>query len=186
MRVGTSHYWVEGPNLALRLIKADDAEYVFELRANPKLNEYMSPVKGTVADQRLWIERYKNREANEREYYYVIERKDGMKCGLVRLYNIQGNQFTWGSWMLDDNKTSKAALESAVLSFGIGFEILGFGVANVEVCVQNNHAEKFYRRFGMIESYRNGKHIYFSYVRSQFDKDKPRYMAILGSGTHNV
>ena len=116
---------VEGPNLILRLIRPEDADYVQALRTDPAYNRHLSEVRGTAEDQRSWIEGYKAREADLRELYYVIERKDGTRCGLVRLYDIRADSFTWGSWILDYNKTRKAALESAVLSFGIGFEELG-------------------------------------------------------------
>ena len=35
---------------------------------------------GTVEDQRAWIEAYKTREDAGSEYYFVIERKDGVRC----------------------------------------------------------------------------------------------------------
>ena len=109
---------VEGPNLILRLIEPEDAAYVHSLRNNPAYNTHLSTVTGTVDDQRTWIKDYKSREAHGQEYYYVIERKDGTRCGLVRLYDIEAASFTWGSWILDENKPRKAALESAILSFG--------------------------------------------------------------------
>ena len=90
---------VEGPNLILRLIEPEDAAYVHSLRSNPAYNTHLSTVTGTVDDQRTWIEDYKSREAQGQEFYYVIERKDGTRCGLVRLYDIEAESFTWGSWI---------------------------------------------------------------------------------------
>ena len=107
---------VEGPNLILRLIKPDDAAYVHSLRTNPLYNSHLSKVTGNVQDQRAWIEGYQARETARQEFYYVIERKDGMRCGLVRLYDFDVKSFSWGSWVLDENKTRKAALESAICS----------------------------------------------------------------------
>ena len=124
---------VEGPNLILRLIRPEDADYVHALRNDPAYNRHLSEVRGTAEDQRRWIEGYKAREAVLRELYYVIERKDGIRCGLVRLYDIGAESFTWGSWLLDQNKTRKAALESAILSFGVGFDELGLSLAHVDV-----------------------------------------------------
>ncbi|MEM8977825.1 MAG: N-acetyltransferase, partial [Pseudomonadota bacterium] len=53
---------IEGPNLTLRLITPDDAEYVFGLRTDQQYNSYLSPVNGDVGSQRAWIEAYKMRE----------------------------------------------------------------------------------------------------------------------------
>jgi hypothetical protein len=87
---------VDGHNLSLRRIQPDDAEYVFDLRTNPSYNEHLSDVTGSVEDQRQWIETYKSREAKLSELYYMIERKDGLPRGVVRLYDIEQDSFTWG------------------------------------------------------------------------------------------
>ena len=169
---------VEGPNLTLRLIRTEDADYVHGLRTNSTYNRYVSEVRGTAEDQRRWIEAYKEREAVLRELYYVIERKNGTPCGLVRLYGIEAESFTWGSWILDHNKTRKAALESAILSFGVGFEELGLPLAHVDVRIGNEHAEAFYRRFGMTETRHDVRDIYFVYPRGRFIRDRARYLAL--------
>lgn len=170
---------VEGPNLILRLIRHEDADYVHALRTDLAYNRHLSEVRGTAEDQRRWIEGYKAREADLREFYYVIERKDGTRCGLVRLYDIGADSFTWGSWILDRNKTRKAALESAVLSFGVGFDELGRVKALVDVRIGNEHALAIYQRLGMIELRRDDQDIYFIYPRSRFDADHAGYLAIL-------
>jgi RimJ/RimL family protein N-acetyltransferase len=170
---------VEGPNLILRLIKPDDAAYVHGLRTNPLCKSYLSKVTGTVQDQRAWIEGYQAREAAGQEFYYVIERKDGMRCGLVRLYDFDVESFSWGSWVLDENKTHKAALESAILSFGVGFDALGVQLANVDVRVANEHAAAFYRRLGMVETHRTDQDIFFNYTREQFDTNRTHHLKYL-------
>jgi len=170
---------VEGPNLILRLIRPKDADYVHALRTDPAYNRHLSEVRGTAEDQRRWIESYKAREADLRELYYVIERKDGTRCGLVRLYDIGADSFTWGSWILDHNKTRKAALESAVLSFGVGFDGLGLPQALVDVRIGNEQALAIYQRLGMIELRRDDQDAYFAYPRVRFDADRAGYLAIL-------
>lgn len=170
---------VFGPNLNLRLIQPEDAGYVHALRSDPAYNRHLSEVRGTIDDQCRWIEAYKAREAELRELYYVIERKDGTRCGLVRLYEISADSFTWGSWILDHNKTRKAALESAVLSFGVGFDGLGLSQALVDVRIGNERALAIYQRLGMIELRRDDQDIYFTYPRGQFEADRAGYLALL-------
>ena len=170
---------IAGPNLVLRLITPNDAAYVHGLRLDPAYNAHLSEVRGTVADQRDWIESYKTREAAGQEFYYIITRSDGTRCGTVRLYEITGDSFTWGSWILDQNKPPKAALESAVLSFGAGFGGLGAARARIDVRHDNTHAEAFYRRFKMTESHRSDQDIFFTYPRAQFEADRMGYLALL-------
>lgn len=170
---------VEGPSLTLRLITPEDAAYVHGLRTNPAYNTHLSPVTGSAEDQRRWIEGYKAREAGLSELYYVIERNDGRRCGLVRLYDIKDESFTWGSWILDENKPPKAALESAVLSFGVGFDALHRPLAYVDVRIENTHATAFYRRLGMTEIRRDDRDVFFTYPRDRFKEDAKSFMALL-------
>jgi len=171
--------YVEGPNLTLRLICAEDAAYVHALRTDAAYNRHLSEVRGTVEDQRRWIESYKTRETDLRELYYVITRKDDTRCGLVRLYNIEAESFTWGSWILDHNKTRKAALESAVLSFGVGFNGLGLSQALLDMRIGNDRALAVYQRLGITELRRDDHNIYFTYLRSRFEADCAGYLTIL-------
>lgn len=170
---------VEGPNLFLRLIRPEDADYAHALRTNPAYNTHLSEVRGTALDQRRWIEGYKAREANLSEFYYVIERKNGTRCGLVRLYDIGAESFTWGSWIIDHNKTRKAALESAVLVYMAGFEGLGLAKAQFDVRRDNASTLAFHRRFGATETHQTDQDIYFTYPRSRFEADRAGYLAIL-------
>lgn len=170
---------VEGPNLVFRLICHDDAEYVYGMRTDPAYNTHLSEVHGTAQDQRRWIESYKEREADRQELYYVIERKDSIRCGLVRLYNIGRDSFTWGSWILDNNKTPKAALESAVLVYMVAFDTLAIPKAEFEVRSDNSNTLGFHRRFGATETHATQKNRYFTYSSSSFDTDRARYLAIL-------
>lgn len=139
---------ITGHRLRLRLVSTKDAAYIHGLRTNPSYNRHLSAVTGTADDQRRWIERYKTREAAMSELYYVIEGLNGTACGVVRLYEIEEDRFTWGSWILDNNKPAKAALESALLSFGVGFEGLDRPRAVFDARLGNDHAIAFYRRLG--------------------------------------
>ena len=170
---------VEGPNLILRLIESEDADYVQNLRTDPTYNRHLSEVRGTVEDQRRWIEEYKARETEGREFYYVIERKGGTRCGLVRLYDIGDENFTWGSWILDANKSRKAALESAMLSFGVGFDCLNLSEGFVDVRIDNTKALAFYFRLGMKELRRDQQDVYFVYSHDVFEKDQNEFLRVV-------
>jgi RimJ/RimL family protein N-acetyltransferase len=158
----------------------DDAGYIHGLRTDPTYNVYLSTVTGTTDDQRRWIDAYRQREAEGREAYYVIERRrDESRCGVVRLYGITADRFTWGSWILDANKPPKAALESAVLVYDIGFGHLGLTLANIDVRKGNARSLALYRRFGVTEAGEDEEKILFTYSRERFLVDRPRHMQAL-------
>ena len=159
---------IVGYRLCLRLVAPEDAAYIHGLRTNPDFNRHLSSVTGTVDDQRAWIEAYKAREAAGEELYYVMERTDGGRCGLVRLYDISRESFSWGSWILDHNKPAKAALESALLSLGVGFERLGLSTAFLDVRRDNANAVAFYQRLGMTNIGVDAVNLYLKYTRNQF------------------
>ncbi|KIN71526.1 GNAT family N-acetyltransferase [Sulfitobacter guttiformis] len=173
---------IDGVSLSLRLAQPQDAAYIHALRMDPTYNRHLSAVTGTVEDQANWIRRYKVREAEGSEYYYVIERRlDAQACGLVRLYDITGNQFTWGSWILDHNKPPKAALESAVLIYQIGFQRLGKNLSVFDVRGDNARTLAFHARFGAVETGKDNKDVFFHYRAEQFAADFEGHMAALKS-----
>jgi RimJ/RimL family protein N-acetyltransferase len=172
-----------GHRLCLRVVTPEDAVFIHRLRTNPTYNTHLSTVTGTDDDQRAWIERYKAREAAGSELYYVIERRDETPCGVVRLYDVGPDSFTWGSWILNKDKPAKAALESAVLSFGVGFEQLGLARAIFDVRLDNSRAIAFYRRFGATETGRDDVNIYFEYARDRYIQDRDTHFGIIKEHT---
>jgi RimJ/RimL family protein N-acetyltransferase len=182
----TAPQTVEGPRLRLRLVTPEDATYIYQLRTSPDYNAHLSTIRGTIEDQRNWLERYKQREAEGLEYYYMIESISGVSCGLVRLYNVTDQCFTWGSWILDHNKPPKAALESAVLSMGIGLGHLELRKAFIDVRLQNSKAIRFYRRFGMREIGADKQNLYFEYTKSTFEADKWRHFRVVAGEAIDV
>jgi len=147
---------IEGKRVSLRLVTVSDAAYIHALRNDPRYNTHLSTVTGDVQDQRAWIESYKKREAAGSEYYYIIERcSDQLPCGVVRLYDILEGRFTWGSWILDENKPSKAALESTYLVYLLAFDMLGLARAEFDVRRDNENTLAFHRRFGATETLSN-------------------------------
>jgi RimJ/RimL family protein N-acetyltransferase len=170
---------IEGVGLCLRPVQIGDAAYIHGLRVNPAYNRHLSQVTGTVADQRAWIERYKAREAAGGEVYYLITRKDGVPCGTVRLYDIAGSRFTWGSWILDQNKPPKAALESALRVYEIGFHRLGCATSAFDVRRDNARTLAFHRRFGARQTGEDDENIYFHYTRDRFEADRAGYLSLL-------
>lgn len=141
-------------SIRLRLIEEADAEFVLKLRLDDNYNKYLSSVVADVEAQKSWIKSYKLDEAAGNQYYFIIERHDGMPCGTVRIYDIQGDSFSWGSWILNENKTRYSAIESAYLIYSFGFDQLGFKKCHFDVRRENTKVISFHEKMG---AYRTGE-----------------------------
>jgi RimJ/RimL family protein N-acetyltransferase len=100
-----------------------DADFIVQLRAGDAQRvRYLHAVTPDVQQQRSWLERYFDRE---HDYYWVIERLvSGLAEGLIGIYDLKPSERSaeWGRWILRPG--SLAAVESALLVYRTGFEVL--------------------------------------------------------------
>ena len=66
-----------------------------DLRLDNRLNQFMSRVDNDLNKQIEWIRDYKKRPE---EFYFIIESKNKEDYGTIRVYDIKGDSFCWGSW----------------------------------------------------------------------------------------
>ncbi|EHJ93081.1 GNAT family N-acetyltransferase [Vreelandella boliviensis] len=139
---------LESKNILIRFVEESDADFILSLRLDNRYNTFLSAVSPDVKAQRNWIKKYKKDEERGEQYYFIIERLDGTPCGTVRVYDIRKDSFCWGSWILNENKTRYAALESAFLVYEFGFKKLGFKKSHFDVMKGNKGVIKFHTRMG--------------------------------------
>jgi len=138
--------------ISLRLAEAYDAEFIYSLRTNEVYNKYLSIVDDDISKQEEWLIDYKEREKKGIEYYYIIYRNSDLApIGTVRIYDFIGEResFCWGSWILNENKTKYAALESALLVYDFAFFKLGFKRCHMDIRKKNIKVIEFHKRFGV-------------------------------------
>jgi hypothetical protein len=170
--------------LHFRLIDEDDAPFILKLRTNQKLVRYIHSVDGTLDGQREWIKKYKEREKEGRDYYFIFF--DGATpVGLNRIYNIQEHVFTTGSWIFDEGAPLESAVAASLIVRIIAFEILGKDLENgFDGCHENNkHVLKFNKMIGMQESGRivdeKGVYVTMTLTKADFMKNKDRIIKLL-------
>lgn len=167
----------------LRLVREEDASFICSLRNDDQLNTYISKSTADEEAQRQWIANYKQREADSKEYYFIICRNsDDLQIGTVRLYDFQTDpkSFCWGSWILNENKTKYAAVESALLVYEAGFNTLGFEQSHYEVMKGNDKVHSFHLKMGAEKISEDDTNIYYIFPRSQHEKNKIHYAKFLG------
>ena len=170
----------DGVRIAFRTVETADAEFIFALRSDPRYNAHLSSVQGDASDQRRWIEAYKNREKDGNEAYYVIVNKtNSTDCGVVRLYDITDGHFTWGSWILNDQKPAKAALDCAVMIYDLAFHEWKLEKSLFEVNTDNQAALSFHRRFGAEEIGEDPESVHFVISREAYLTRRASFIAAL-------
>ncbi|WP_265462423.1 GNAT family N-acetyltransferase [Aeromonas salmonicida] len=152
---------LKAKSIRLRLVTIDDAEFILSLRSDARYNKYLSKVNTDIQSQIEWILKYKDEEKSKKQFYFIIERLDGTPCGTVRIYDIKGDSFCWGSWILNQNKTALSAVESALLVYKFGFEVLGYRRSHFDVMKGNKKVIDFHKKFGALETGMDDENIYF-------------------------
>jgi RimJ/RimL family protein N-acetyltransferase len=137
-----------------------------------RYNQFLSAVAPDIEAQRHWINKYKLDEASGVQYYFIIEKHDGTRCGTVRVYDLKTNSFCWGSWILNEQKTRFAALESAFLIYDFGFNTLGFSKSHFDVMKGNERVISFHRKMGAVQVGEDLDNYYFEISKEIVDINK--------------
>lgn len=145
MRLG-----IIGKHLKLRLVETEDAQFILDLRNNDNLNKYLSRTDSNLENQKKWIENYKIREIEKKEFYFIIEDNLTNPYGTIRIYNIneEKKEFEWGSWILKENRPRNFSYFSIIESFNFAFEQLSLEKALIEVYKENLKANYLYKKIG--------------------------------------
>lgn len=159
-------------NLILREVEPSDSEFILSLRLDEKLNRYLSKTQPDVELQREYIKKYKTKN---NEYYYIIESLDHKKLGTGRLYEISGDRFKVGSWLIANNAPVYTAIESILYLYDFAFTTLGMKHANFEVDKKNERVIAFHLRFGSKIVGDDGVSYHFEFQKEDFKKVKEKY-----------
>lgn len=154
-----------------QLVDKKDAEFIHNLRKDETYNSHLSKTVGDVEQQREWIKSYKLREAEKQELYYIIFRNDNNKrIGTVRLYDYMSEKksFCWGSWILNNDKTTSSAIESALLVYKVAFQELGFERCHFDVRKDNEKVIKFHQKLGAKIIKTTELDYYFNYEKQDY------------------
>ena len=147
--------------IKIRPVREQDAGFILKLRLDERYNEFLSSTSADVESQIAWIRRYKEDEEKGIQFYFIIERLDNTPCGAVRIYDLRSESFCWGSWILNEDKTKFAALESAFLVYKFGFNNLGYGKSHFEVMKENKKVISFHEKMGAIRTGEDEMNYYF-------------------------
>jgi hypothetical protein len=138
---------IEKYGIKMRLVTLEDVNFIYSLRHNKKLGQYISKTHGDIDKQINWINEYKIREAQGKEFYFIAIDDQANKYGVYRIYNFTDNSFESGSWLFSENAPVGMSILSSLVGRDYGFEVLGFQKCCFNVKKRNlaviNYANRF-------------------------------------------
>ena len=170
---------IYGKNINMRTVTTEDAEFIYNMRQNQNKTKYLSKVTGTVESQKEWIKNYKQREGEQKEFYFLIESKNSEKLGLVRMYDFKDESFCWGSWLIKEDAPKTTAIESALQIYEFGFYSLGFEKSHFDVRKGNDKVISFHQRFGAKIVDEDELDYFFNFEKSDYEIIKEKYKRYL-------
>lgn len=170
--------FVHGQHLLFRDAAEADAAFIHALRRDPVRARFLSAVPPDVEAQLAWLRGY---ATDDSQAYFVIEAAGGGRLGTVRLYDAQGESFSWGSWLLKAGLPSRHAIESALMVYHYG-RWLGFKGAHFEVRRGNTSVRRFHENFGASRVGERDDHLQYRLAPSALDGALRRYQRFLPQG----
>jgi RimJ/RimL family protein N-acetyltransferase len=170
---------LESKTIRIRLVEENDAPFILSLRLDDNYNKFLSKVDADLDAQKSWIRKYKEDERNRKQFYFIIECLDGTACGTVRIYDLIEDSFCWGSWILNEQKTRYAAIESALLVYEFGFNVLNLNNSHFEVMKSNSKVISFHEKFGAKCISEDNEHFYFTINKNDVSESSKRFKGLL-------
>lgn len=163
--------------------REEHSEFIFGLRHDAVINRFLSAPPKTVDEQRAYISSYRSKESKGSEFYFVIEDHAALRCGTVRVYDIRPhdkpNSFSWGSWILTNDKPRYAAVESALLIYELGFDRMQCTASHFEVMKENVKVVQFHQRFGAEIVGESEESFSMSLTAERFQDVKPQLLKLI-------
>jgi RimJ/RimL family protein N-acetyltransferase len=167
-----------GHQLSFRDAVVSDAAFILELRTHATKSAYLSKTAHDVQLQEAWLTKY---QMDDSQVYFIIQDQNHERVGTVRLYDIQGDSFCWGSWILKEGAPSSYAIESALMVYRFALS-LGFQKAHFDVRKGNESVWKFHERFGAQRIRETDLDYFYTISRVAIEQSLDKYRKYLPNG----
>lgn len=161
-----------GRYVTLREVDTHDAAFILSLRLDEKKARFlMNRTENDLQKQIEYIKKYKT--LND-EWYFIIESKDGRQLGTICIYDIQGNSFGSGRWLMSDEATSQEVTEGELLMKNYGFNLLGFENMHFDVKKDNKKVLRFHKLWQSKIVKEDDFEYFFTLSKKDFDEAKSK------------
>lgn len=170
------HINEERYGIQVRTVDLFDAEFIYKLRSDKYLTRFISPISGTIQDQLEWIRQYKEREEEGLELYFIFSYK-GERQGLARLYKIEDDHFTQGSWLFSPESPVGCSILGNIISTEIGFELPNkeFELTDAR---KGNSTHRWVKTFNPEVLYETELDVFYKITKENFNKAKIKHIEL--------
>ncbi len=165
--------------LHVRFVEEGDAAFICEIRSNPKAVKFLHSGADDIERQVQWIREYKKRESEGKDFYFVFETPQGEKLGVVRMYSINENSFTTGSWAFKLNAPKGASILADIICKEFGFELYPDSVCLWDANEDNTTVLNYGKSYNPQLLRREGKQMFFSCTKEDCERTVVRYKRML-------
>lgn len=162
-----------------RLVEVRDAAFILSLRTDTVHTRFIHSTENNLEKQIEWIKKYKEREQEGREYYFIYS-KDGEPMGLSRAYNIFEYYCSSGSWLCKPNNDPKASLATYLIMHDVMFEDLGLDLSIFDVRKDNKKVWRLHESFGAQRIGESDIDFYFTLFKNNYFDKKKNFVSMLG------
>lgn len=178
MKKLNSNFSIFRYGISARFVEESDAEFILSLRTDTYLTRFIHSTDNNLEKQKDWIRKYKEREKEGREYYFIYS-KDGEPMGLSRAYNIFEYYCTAGSWLCKPNNDPKASLATYLLMHDVIFQDMGLDLTIFDVRRDNKKVWKLHESFGAVRIGESDIDYYFSLFKDDYFEKKKNFVSII-------
>lgn len=143
----------------LRFVEMDDIPFLGTISPGP------SP-----AARRTWLHSYKAREAQGREFNFVVV-ENGQDRGLVRMHDFTeiggAASFRWGDFV---SPHPGLLATTALTIYSLGFDALGYARAHMAVLKSNPGLAAFHLGTGAELEFDDGTYTYFRFAAATYEQ----------------
>ena len=162
-----SYFSYHKHGIDVRFVGEDDAEFILSLRTNPELNRFIHATSSDIENQRQWIRDYKKREMDGVEYYFIYS-KDGPPFCVNRIYGINGDEGTTGSWICALKTNPVDVLTTSIVLYYIVFDEIKLRRVLFDTRKDNLSALKVNRALGGVCIDETDKDYFFQLIPSKY------------------
>ncbi|WP_299176595.1 GNAT family N-acetyltransferase [uncultured Chryseobacterium sp.] len=162
-------------NIILQPVEEEDAELIIAFRTDSKKSRYISETKNDIELQKEWIRSYKEREKDNKEFYFIAVDEKGEKYATYRLYHIENDICEIGSWVSKPGYTNATnSIKVDIIMKEFAFELLKCEKVKFEVNKSNHSVIKYHKLFAPIIVDEEGDIIKFILDKNNFEINRNR------------